>query len=153
MNSPDAAAPPPTTHRSPRKRDGGRATDDAVELARVAARAADDKSATDVAILDVTAILSICEIFLICSARNPRLVAAVSQEIEDAVAIELGRRPISVEGLDDRRWVLLDYGDTVIHVFLDDEREVYRLDRLYADAPDVDWQPAESTAGGNDTAE
>ena len=51
----------------------------------------------------------------------------------------------SVEGLDDRRWVLLDYGDTVVHVFLDDEREIYRLDRLYADAPDVEWTPAGRT--------
>lgn len=124
-----------------------RAGAEAIEVARCAAEAADTKSATDVAILDVTAILSICEVFVICSARNPRQVAAVSQEIEERVTATLGRSALSVEGRDDRRWILLDYGDTVIHVFLDEERDVYRLDRLYGDAPRIKWQPSAGVTG------
>jgi ribosome-associated protein len=111
-------------------------------LAVTAARAADSKKATDVVVLEVGPIIGICDEFVICSASNPRLVAAVAQEIEDHLAIEFDRRPMSVEGLDDRRWVLVDYGDVVVHVFADEERAYYRLERLYGDAARVEWQPA-----------
>jgi len=114
--------------------------DDARTLAVVAARAADEKKAEDIAVIEVGPILGICDHFVICSAGNTRLVGAVAQEIEDHVTIELDRRPLSVEGLDENRWVLVDYGDVVIHVFLAEERTYYRLDRLYGDAPRVDWR-------------
>ena len=112
------------------------------DLAIVAARAADDKQADAVMIIDVGDIIGICDYFVICSARNSRLVAAVAQEIEDHVAVEFDRRPMSVEGLDDKRWVLVDFGDVVVHVFAEEERAYYRLERLYGDAPRVEWQPA-----------
>lgn len=114
----------------------------ALELAIVAARAADEKQADAITIIDVGAIIGICDYFVICSARNSRLVAAVAQEIEDHVAIEFDRQPRAVEGLDDRRWVLVDFGDVVVHVFAEEERAYYRLERLYGDAPRVEWQPA-----------
>lgn len=120
--------------------------DDALNLALLAARAADDKKADDVVILEVGPIIGICEYFVVCSAPNSRLVGAIAQEIEDQVAIELDRRPASVEGREDRRWLLVDYGDVVIHVFVEEERAYYRLERLYGDANRVSWQPA--TASG-----
>jgi len=112
------------------------------EVALVAARAADSKQADAVVVLDVGSIIGICDYFVICSARNSRLVAAVAQEIEDHVMIEFDRRPSSVEGLDDKRWVLVDFGDVVVHVFAEEERAYYRLERLYGDAPRVEWQAA-----------
>lgn len=115
-------------------------SDLARQIALVAARAADGKQAEGVLVLDVSEIIAICDYFVICSARNARLVAAVAQEIEDHVAIEFDRRPAGVEGLDDRRWVLVDFGDVVVHVFAEEERSYYRLERLYGDAPRIDWQ-------------
>jgi ribosome-associated protein len=123
-------------------------TDDTVaestsrDLAIVVARAADSKKAEAVTVIEVGPIIGICDYFVICSAQNSRLVGAIAQEIEDHVAIEFDRRPMSVEGLDDRRWVLVDYGDVVVHVFADTERAYYRLERLYGDGPRVEWQPA-----------
>lgn len=112
------------------------------EVALVAARAADDKQADSVMVLDVGSIIGICDYFVICSARNSRLVAAVAQEIEDHVAVEFDRRPMSVEGLDDKKWVLVDFGDVVVHVFAEEDRSYYRLERLYGDAPRIEWQAA-----------
>ena len=130
----------PITSQRAARRD---ATSEARTLAVVAARAADEKQADDVVVIEVGPILGICDLFVICSARNKRLVAAVAQEIEDQIAVEIDRRPAAVEGLDDRSWVLVDYGDVVVHVFGTDERAYYRLDRLYGDAPRVDWRPDE----------
>lgn len=114
----------------------------APEVAVAAARAADEKGATDVVVLDVGEILGICDCFVIASARNVRQVEAVAEEVEEQVSVAHGRKPASVEGLDARRWVLLDYGDVIVHVFLDEERSYYRLDRLYSDAPRREWGPA-----------
>lgn len=123
---------------------GGHAPDDesSHEVAVSVARAADAKKADEVMVLDVGPIIGICDYFVVCSAPNSRLVGAIAQEIEDRIADEYGRRPISVEGLDDRRWVLVDYGDVVVHVFADAERTYYRRERLYGDAERVAWQPA-----------
>lgn len=116
--------------------------DDPRAVAVTAARAADDKKADTVTVIEVGPIIGICDYFVICSAPNPRLVAAIAQEVEDQVAIEFDRRPMSVEGLDERRWVLVDFGDVVVHVFAEEDRAYYRLERLYGDAPRIDWQAA-----------
>jgi ribosome-associated protein len=117
-----------------------------LELARAAAVAADAKGGHDVVVLDVSEILSIADAFVVVSAGNTRLVAAVAEEVEEQVRAQLGISPASVEGLDARRWVLLDYSDVIVHVFLDEERDYYRLERLYGDAPRVEWGGA-STGG------
>jgi ribosome-associated protein len=109
------------------------------DLAIAAAVAADDKGATDVVVLDVSGILAICDRFLICSARNTRQVGAVAEEIEEQLWLAHDVKPTATEGLDARRWVLMDYGDVIVHVFLDEERAYYRLERLYGDAPHVEW--------------
>lgn len=112
------------------------------DLARAAAAAADDRSGRDIVVLDVSGILTICDAFVIVSAPNTRLVAAIAEEVEEQLGALHGLKPVAVEGLDVRRWVLLDYGDVIVHIFLDEERDYYRLERLYSDAPRVEWAPS-----------
>lgn len=109
------------------------------ELAVVAARAADDKQATDTLVIEVGPILAITEYFVITSASNRRLVRAVADEIEAKVREASGRSPLRVEGAREQQWVLIDYGDIVVHVFSDETRSFYEIERLYRDAPIVEW--------------
>lgn len=110
------------------------------DLAVVAARAADDKGGSDILVLDVGDIVGITGWFVMASASNPRQVRAVTDRVEELVAETHGVRPRAVEGADDRRWVLIDYGEVIVHVFHVDERAFYRLERLYSDAPRVEWK-------------
>jgi ribosome-associated protein len=112
---------------------------DGATLARLAAEVADEKKATDIVVLDVGPVLSITGWFVIASAPNRRLVRTVAEEVEAAVKERLGRAPTRVEGLREQQWVLLDYGDVVVHVFLDEIREFYDIERLYRDVARVDW--------------
>lgn len=124
-----------------------------VDLARDAARAAHDKGATDVVVIDVADLMAICGYFVVASASNPRLVKTVVEAVEERLGVLHGVKPRSVEGLDGRRWVLLDYGDIVVHIFDADERQYYRIERLYSDAPRLEWAPpSEPSAPGNSNA-
>lgn len=105
----------------------------------IAARAADGKGGTDTVILRVGEVLGITELFVVTGCRNVRLVRAVVDEVEAHVRADTGRSPKRIEGLDDLHWVLMDYGDWVVHVFLDETRGFYDLERLWADVPRVDW--------------
>ena len=118
--------------------------DSGLDLAQAAARAASDLKATDVIIIDVGDVLSITGYFVIAAASNPRQVRAVVDEVETRVKAELGRSPIRTEGVREQQWTLIDYGDVVVHVFLESVREFYEIERLYMDAPRVEWQTAES---------
>ena len=113
---------------------------------RIAARAADDKKGEDVLVLDVAEIMGIVECFVITSASNTRLVRSMVEEIEKRLFEETGEKPRAVEGLRDASWVLLDYGDVVVHVFLRETREYYGLERLWADAATVPWADSATTA-------
>jgi ribosome-associated protein len=106
---------------------------------RSAALAADDKKALDVVVLDVGEVLSITGWFVISSGTNPRQVRTIAEEVEHQVGQDGGPKPIRIEGLDDLSWVLLDYGDFVVHVFSEEARRFYELERLWADVPKVDW--------------
>ena len=108
---------------------------DSRERALVAARAASAKKGEDVAVLDVCEIISIIDCFVLVSAGNTRLVRTIVDEVEAVLKAHDGSTPIGVEGLDDSTWVLLDYGDIVVHVFLEETRAFYDLDRLWGDAP------------------
>jgi ribosome-associated protein len=110
-----------------------------VTRARIAARAADAKKAHDVVILDVGEIMGIVESFVIASAPNTRLVRAVVDDVERELFERTGDKPRAVEGLRDASWVLMDYGDLVVHVFLTETREYYDLERLWADVARVPW--------------
>lgn len=105
----------------------------------MAARAADEKKAIDPVVLDVNGILAITDFFVIASAPNDRLVETIVEEVEAKVKEGGGPAPLRIEGLSDRQWVLMDYGDLVVHVFLDEVRRFYDLERLWADAPRVEW--------------
>jgi ribosome-associated protein len=120
---------------------------DPTSLAVVAARAADDKKGADTVVLQVGPVLGIAEFFMITAGANDRQVKAIAEEIEAQVAEVGGVRPINTEGLDTRQWVLLDYGDLVVHVFRSDVREFYSLDRLWADMQRIEWAvPVEGSA-------
>ncbi len=113
-----------------------------------AARAADAKSAQDVVILEVGPVIAVCGYFVIASGSNSRLVKTVVDEVEQRITLAGGPKPLRVEGLSDARWVLLDYGDFVVHVFSDEARQYYDLERLWSDVPRVEWrEPAAADAG------
>jgi ribosome-associated protein len=113
---------------------------DALAVATTAARAADEKQARDIVVLDVAAILAIADLFVVLDAPNRRLVRTLVDEIEQAVRMATGRSPRRVEGVREQQWVLLDYGDVIVHVFLDEIRHFYEIERLYRDAPIVEWR-------------
>jgi ribosome-associated protein len=114
----------------------------------VAARAADAKGARDVVILEVAEVLVVADEFVVASAPNDRQVKAIVDEVERQVGEAGLAKPLRVEGLDDRHWVLLDYGDVVVHVFLEETREYYELERLWSDVPRVAWDDAVSSGTG-----
>lgn len=112
------------------------ATAEAVEMAKVAALAADDKLATDVVVLDVSEQLVITDCFVIASAPNERQVNAIVDNVEEKLR-EAGHKPVRREGTREGRWALLDYVDIVVHIQHNDERNFYALERLWRDCPTV----------------
>ena len=119
------------------------ADDKSIALARAAARAADKALATDQVCLDVSGQLPLTDVFLIATGRNERQVSAIAREIEDAL-LPAGAKPVRREGRADGRWVLLDFSDIVVHVFHEEERTYYQLERLWRDAAVVDLQLPEA---------
>ncbi|NLT54819.1 MAG: ribosome silencing factor [Actinomycetales bacterium] len=113
------------------------ASDRAIQLARDAAAAAADKLALDVVALDVSDHLVITDVFLVASAPNDRQVRAIVDAVEERLH-RVGAKPIRREGEREGRWVLLDYGEVVIHVQHSDERTYYGLERLWRDCPPLD---------------
>jgi len=119
---------------------------DVATRARIAALAADAKKGEDILVLDVADIIGIVECFVITAASNTRLVRSIVEEIERQIFEQTGEKPRAVEGLRDASWVLLDYGDLVVHVFLTETREFYALERLWADAAIMPWVDSATTA-------
>ena len=122
------------------------ATEQAVELVRVAARAASDKLGRDIVAFDVSEQVAITDAFLLTSAANDRQVRAIVDAIEEKLR-EAGAKPMRREGEREARWVLLDYGEIVIHVQHEEERQFYALERLWRDCPAIPL-PADVTRGG-----
>ena len=108
----------------------------------VAAQAAASKKGDDIVIFDVGAVLVITDSFVITSAPNVRLVRTIAEEVERRIKEEGGPAPLRMEGRREGEWMLLDYGDFVVHVFLEETRRFYDLERLWADAPRVAWSEA-----------
>lgn len=104
------------------------------DIAQKIAAAANDKKAKDILLLNMEGLSPVTDFYVICSASNSTLVKAIADNIEDKLA-EAGVHPTHKEGYADARWVLLDYGDVVAHVFLEKERDFYNLEQLWADAP------------------
>lgn len=114
------------------------ASERATQLATIAAQAAEEKLASSIVALDVSDQMPLTDIFVIVSADNERQVAAMVEEIEDRLRVEADIKPLRREGDKDARWVLLDFGDIVVHAQHDDEREYYELARLWKDCPVID---------------
>lgn len=112
------------------------ASDRARELLAEAARAADDKQARDLVALDVSGPLPLTDVFLLASGRNERNVLSIASEIEDRL-FEIGAKPLRREGRSEGRWVLIDFGDLVVHVFHEEDRMYYALERLWKDCPAI----------------
>ena len=117
------------------------ATEHALTLIRTAAAAASDKLATDIVAFDVSEQLVITDVFLLCSAANPRQVRAVQDAVEERL-LEHDAKPVRREGEREGRWVLLDFSDLVVHIQHSDERAYYALERLWSDCPLVDLTAA-----------
>ena len=113
------------------------ATPTSIEMARSAAQAALDKLAGDVTIVDVSAPLVIVDCFVVCSAANERQLGAISEAIEERLRTH-GHKPLRREGTPYTGWVLLDYGEIVVHIQHHETREFYGLDRLWKDCPLID---------------
>lgn len=120
------------------------ATPDAIEAARTAAAAIDDKKGEDIILLDLSGLLVVTDVFVVASGTSKRHVKSLVEDAEEALR-DLDRKPLRREGVEHGEWVLLDYGDVVIHVFDKPTRAYYELERLWADAPAIDFERSSSS--------
>jgi ribosome-associated protein len=104
---------------------------------RLAVAAALDKKATNLDVLQVGELTSIADYFVLCSAGNERQAQAIGDNIVDELRQQMGVKPLLIEGTTPGRWVLLDFGDFIVHIFTEDVRRFYGLERLWGDAPNV----------------
>ena len=127
----------------------GRNTDGALpdsrDVALAAARAAAEKQGERIVVLDVRELIVITDYFVIASASSERQARTITEEVERSLR-GLGVKPLRREGESEGIWILLDYVDVVVHVFRDEERDFYDLERLWRDAPVVEWEPADEAA-------
>ncbi len=106
-----------------------------------AAQIADDKKGTRTLVLDVGNVLAITDFFVITSASNNRLARTIADTIEETLGLNGGPVTLRREGFSEATWLLLDFGDLVVHVFTDEMRDFYEIERLYRDVPVVTWEP------------
>ncbi|WP_251178866.1 ribosome silencing factor [Adlercreutzia agrestimuris] len=111
---------------------------DSKSCALIAARAADEKKATDIMVQEVRDLIGVTDYFVIVTAANNRQVEAIVDEIEEQERVQAHVKPLHREGTQDGTWSLLDYGNFIVHVFQPETREFYRLEALWNDAPVID---------------
>ncbi len=116
-------------------------------MAVAAARAAGSKQAADIVILDVHDLIVITDFFVIATGTSDRQVKTIVEEVEKALR-KTGVKPVRREGESEAQWVLLDYVDLVVHVFSQEQREYYDLERLWRDAPRIDWEEKGAASSG-----
>lgn len=114
---------------------------DLLSLVRGAAAAADDKKANETLIIDVGEVFAVSDFFVVTSGSSTRQVHAIVGGIEDGVRQIGGPSPVRIEGVDECEWVLMDYGAFIVHVFNQEQRDFYQLERLWGDRPRVTWEP------------
>src|SRR6266704_3032024 len=112
-------------------------TDPIQQRVRTAVSAAVDKKALDLDVLAVTELTSIADYFVLCSANNERQTQAIADSVLEKVRKEEGVKPLLVEGATPGRWILVDFGDFIFHIFTQECRRYYGLERLWGDAPNV----------------
>lgn len=106
-------------------------------LLQLAYKAADDKHAEDIVVLNMQGISLLADYFIICHGNSDRQVQSIAREVQNT-AVKEGHEVRRIEGFDGARWVLVDLGDVVVHIFHKDERSYYNLERLWGDAPQLD---------------
>jgi ribosome-associated protein len=126
--------------------EGGSVLPESRDVAVAAARAAADKQAAEIVVLDVHETIVITDYFVICTAGTQRQIRTVIDAVEDSLR-GLGVKPVRREGEPEAGWWLLDYVDVVVHVFGTEERAYYDLERLWSDAPRVTWEPSDAASG------
>ncbi|WP_058234198.1 ribosome silencing factor [Devriesea agamarum] len=119
------------------------APNESLDLVHTAASGAADKLAINIVAFDVSGHLVITDLFLLCSGSNERHVQAIVDGVEESL-LKVGRKPLRREGERDARWVLLDYGDIVVHVQHEEDRAFYALERLWKDCPTLDLSLVDS---------
>jgi len=112
-------------------------TDPIQQRVRTAVHAAVDKKAFDLAVLGVSELTSIADYFVLCSANTERQTQAIADNVMEKVRNEQSVKPLLVEGTTPGRWILIDYGDFIVHVFTEECRRYYGLERLWGDAPNM----------------
>jgi ribosome-associated protein len=122
------------------------------EIALLAAEAAGEKKASDIVVLDVAETLVITAYFVVATAANDRQVRAVADEVETALREKASIKPIGREGEREGTWVLLDFGDVVVHVFQPEERDFYRLEKLWSGVPRVELPESIAAAASAEPA-
>lgn len=120
-------------------------TIDSRELACEIARIIDDKKGTDIVVLPVGDVVGITEYFVVASASNTRQVGAVTDAVLGDIRILADRGPLRSEGTREKQWVLIDYGDVIVHIFVDEARRFYEIERLYKDIVPVSWSADDSS--------
>lgn len=108
-----------------------------IDLAKTAARAADAKKASELVLLDLGGLSDVCDVIVVCTASNSRLADSVVDEVEEQVRAAYGISPLSIEGRADGRWILIDFGEVIVHIFSPEARDYYRIEHLWGDAPAV----------------
>lgn len=112
--------------------------DVSLEHAKMCARVAADNRAKDILVLDLRGVTSLVDFFVIASASSRRQAASIAYEI-DADMKKLGEKKLGIEGAEEGRWTLIDYGDFVVHLFSDEARAFYSLEDIWGDAPHIEW--------------
>ncbi|HUA95034.1 MAG TPA: ribosome silencing factor [Acidimicrobiales bacterium] len=130
-----------------------RGVDVVPEASLVAARAADERLGQDTVVLAMGDLLAVTDAFVIVTGRNARQVRTIVEAVEAGVKRGTGRAPDRIEGLRELQWVLMDYGDFVVHVFLEETRGYYDLERLWSDAPRIDWGASEAASQRADASQ
>jgi len=120
----------------------------ALERALVAAQTADDNRGRDIVVLDLRELTTMFDYFVIVSGTSRRQLHAISEEIDHALEDGLGDRRLGIEGYEESRWILLDYGDVVIHIFEPNTRSYYALEDLWAQAKRVAFEPQSAVGDG-----
>lgn len=117
-----------------------------ITVADAAAHAIDDKKGLDIAVMDVSDHLVITDVFVMATGTSRRHVKSLSDAVIEKLRGDLDRRPLRKEGTEEANWILLDYGDIVVHVFDEETREFYDLERLWGNAPRISFEPATAEA-------
>lgn len=118
-----------------------RTDDPSFDLAQAIAQAADDRKASDIVILQVNEVAYLADYFVIATGLTSVQLRAIARAIEETIEAKFGRQPQGLEGLSEGRWILIDYGDVIAHLFLPQERDFYNLEAFWSHATSIPFQP------------